>query len=157
MTPEIARALGKRAKKIVFPPSPRLPVETTLDGTQIFEAELSPADIWYEHLHDWATQYAGSEMQDWSAEMLNLHFTQLYGHHSAIREFNEVNAMFYGDGHAMPMLSFIDEFARRISRRGACYDARVLALIERNNAELFRWFRAKGIRFLTCGEGFIPL
>ncbi|MGJ9420132.1 FRG domain-containing protein [Massilia sp. CMS3.1] len=157
MTPEISKTLESKAKKIVFPGWPKLSVLFTENGSQTFEAELMPSDAWFENLRRWSIENAGGTMQDWPAEMLNLDFIRQYGHHPAVLDFSEIQAMFEGGIQALPMVAFIDEFARRINRFGTCYDPRVLDLIERNNSELLHWFRKIGVTFPKCGKTVQPL
>lgn len=150
MTPDLVEEVERRQYKILFPAQPSVPALLT-DGKHTIEAELLPAEPWFDELRKWADSNAHDERFIAAPVMAHMVFTKKHGNHPAFSNYNELVALFSVGGHSSEMLAFIRELGRRATRDGYCYDPRMLDLVEAANGPLLDWFRRQGETFPRCG------
>lgn len=151
LTIDMVKNVEKRCSKIIFPAQPRYPALLTNDGRRTIEAELLPAEAWFDNLKAWTWDKAVDESITAEDHVLsNMRFTSRYGHHPALRDYSDIEALFLGADHLAPVMAYVFELAGRATLEGDCYDPRTMKLLERENAALFQWLREIGENLPRC-------
>jgi len=150
LTPDLVEHLHTRCSKIVFPAQPQHPALLTNDGQATIEADLLPAEPWFERLKEWAWEHAFDEELQANHVFASLAFTARHGHHPALNNYSDILALFLGADLTEPVMAYIFELAGRSTRNGHCYDPRVLDSLERDNLSFFQWLRGFGEDFPRC-------
>jgi hypothetical protein len=151
LTLDMARELEQRCCKILLPAQPRYPALLTNDGKSTIEAELLPAEEWFDSLKAWTWDHAFDDAITTADPVVAaLAFTSRYGSHPAVHDYSDVMAFFLGADHLAPVMAYVFELVGRNMRNGECYDPRVMKVLERDNGPFFRWLREQGQDFPPC-------
>lgn len=152
LTPELVTQLDRRCGRIVFPVRPRHPAILTHDGRTTLEADLLPAEPWFDNLKAWAMEHAFDERFSGDRVLASIAFNMKHGHHPAIADYSAIVALFAGEDHLIPMMAYVFELAGRSTSEGSCFDPRILDLLKRDNPAFFTWLADSGEDLPRCDQ-----
>jgi hypothetical protein len=150
LSPDRVKEMTVQCNKIVFPAQPCHPALLTSDGQTTIEAELLPLEPWFDCLKAWTLVHAFDDTLATNSVIAKMAFTERHGHHPALSNYSDIEALFLGSDHLAPIMAYVFELAGRSTREGQCYDPRVINLLERDNEQFFQWLYKQGEKLPMC-------